>query len=76
MAALAGRVRMFLSFARSDGVPTPLVRSFYCSLFLSGGSDDIRRVIILAISESTVLVGIQFLMYAVEGPSPIYFVGS
>lgn len=54
----------------------PLVFSYYSELYLRSGSDNIRRILSLPISEPAVLAGVQFVLYATERSAPDYFVGS
>lgn len=63
VAGLARRVRIPLALICSHAL------GFFVllCLFLNGGSDNIRRVIAVAISKFSVLVSIQFVLYAVEG---------
>lgn len=49
---------------------------YYCSLFLRGGSDDVRDVLTLTISKFAVLAGNYYSLHAVEGAPPDYFVSS
>lgn len=49
--------------------------SFYWGQSLRDGSDDIRRVIAMAIPELAVLTGVLFLLFAADVAEPYYFVG-
>lgn len=51
-------------------VPTLLVLSYYRCLFLCGSSDDISRVITLAISELVIRFGVHFSVYAANWAAP------
>lgn len=53
-----------------------LVCTYYSGPFLHGGAEDIRRVIVLPISEFALLPAVQFLLYATEGAALDYYVGS
>lgn len=54
-------------------VATPLVLSIYGRLFLRNGSDDIRRIISLPISEFGVPACVQNLLYTAKGAMPVFF---
>lgn len=69
---MAERVRLSLSLL----FKMPLVFLDYSDLFLCCGSDNIRQIIILAISELTMLAGVQSLLDAEERTASDYFVGS
>lgn len=57
-------------------VSTSPVFTYFSRLYQYGGPDDIQRVITLANLELAVLEAVQLLLYAAEGPSPDYKVGS
>lgn len=49
---------------------------YYGGFLLRGSSYDIQKVVILTVSESAILAGVQFSPYNVEGAAPHYYVGS
>lgn len=45
----------------------PLFFPYYGGLFLGVGSEDMRQMVTLVISEIAVLAGVDYLLYAAEG---------
>lgn len=62
---------MFLCFVCSNAV----VGLYFNSLFLPGGSENIRRMTTPAISKFAVIADVQFLLYAAKGTIPDYSLG-
>lgn len=57
-------------------IQNPFALTYYSALYPCSEAEDVRRLTILAISELTVLSGMQFLLYVTECSETDSYIGS